>query len=276
MWSWSGNRSSFYHYFHILSRSGTILTDPVRSDCLEPPEADAASPPAGADLQRRTGSHVHSCNLSHTWHYRHQFGCSDFCIALKWIHSSKSSCVCRVRSLQRTWHREHKVWSEVITHTQPALSSPVWMSQGFRNPAWKAFNRLTLVADLVQFVFVLSLLNLTAGVWQEKSPPATRRLPCQSPLVFLALFTWTAFISTFRACRATVFSSVGTLWYLNGIKHMWWVERRLNGHWSVSVISPSTLRDVSHWITETGILSIRFCCRSVSGMLSSIDLSSEP
>lgn len=47
-----------------------------------------------------------------------------------------------------------------------------------------------------------------------------------------------------------------TFWYLNGIKQMRWVEHRLNGHWSGSVISTSTLHDVCYRIKETGVLSI--------------------
>lgn len=143
--------------------------------------------------------------------------------------------------------------------------------------------KLLTISHLLQISFhvlFLSLLNRTPGVWQKKSSPSARSLLCQSPLVFLSpsLREWNLyclFNDTFCACRATAFSSVDTPWYLNGIKQMWWVEHRLNGQRSGYVISPSTLHDVCCWIKETGVLSIRFCCCTVSGMLSSADPSSE-
>lgn len=127
------------------------------------------------------------------------------------------------------------------------------------------------------FVSFLFLLNRTPGVWQKKPSRSSCSLLCQSPLVLLSasLREWRLyqlFNDTFCACKATAFSSVETPWYLNGIKQMWWVEYRLNGRWSGSVISPSTLHDVCCWIKETGVLSIRVCC---SGILSSMDLCSE-
>lgn len=47
-----------------------------------------------------------------------------------------------------SWHDMENIKFDLkLSHAQPALGSPVWSSQGFRNPAWEAFNHLTLVAD---------------------------------------------------------------------------------------------------------------------------------
>lgn len=150
-----------------------------------------------------------------------------------------------------------KVW-----HTsQPVFSFPVWNSCGFGDFSLdhkqipKAFNRLTLVADF----FPCSLCLPAPQEFDRRSPLPLHAVCCVSLLFFsLPLYVNGIYIvllmMLFGHIEQLHFHQ--TFWYLNGIKQMRWVEHRLNGHWSGSVISTSTLHDVCYRIKETGILSI--------------------
>lgn len=61
-----------YDYFHILSLSSNILTDPVRNDCFKLPEAKAASP---SYRHWPTEENHISCSLKQLVLFCLQFGC---------------------------------------------------------------------------------------------------------------------------------------------------------------------------------------------------------
>lgn len=213
MWCRSFFLSFINDYFHILSLSCNILTDPVRSGCFEAPEAEAAHP-----LQRRwpTEENQISCSLeqpalSSTLAPRVR---SYIDAVSVWIRSSArlSECV----SVQPTWRCQSIVWSEGITH----ISARVLVFSGFyTSQSWSETNPESLKQShtccrflSTPFVFSPRLFIEPHGGWSDRRPlPSARSLLCQAPLARAPSprewHLYYLFNDTFCAWRATAFSS---------------------------------------------------------------------
>lgn len=121
----------------------------------------------------------------------------------------------------------------------------------------KAFNHLTLVTDIFACsVFLFVDPNPRSLTEERVFSLCTQCAVSVSSCFPLSLSTWMAlglffFSDTFCACRDTACSSdtVTDPWHLNGIRQMW-SEHQFTGHWSGSVISPSTSHAVCDCITD--------------------------
>ena len=233
-------------------------------DGCERPKAKTASLPEGTDLQNRIRS---TCKFIQATGFIPDVTSPSLVVQfvtysrVQWQHGSRFSPLSYFCWMLCAADITFRIQGLIWRHHRHHISVRSCLPWSYTDP--KSFApSLTCCQSLsTGCVFSFSLPSRTPGVWQRESFPSACSLPCQSPLVFLccSLYVHGIYIVrltiSFCACGPSVFSSVRPLRYLNGIKQMWWVECRLNGHWSGCVISPSTL----HAVCYSGSKWLAFC-----------------